>query len=55
MTQSSQSEGTDTKAQKDMWAIAHMLLSHKDREVRDLAVVSIGLMRKQFPKEVTDD
>jgi len=38
-----------------MWAIAHMLLSHKDREVRDLAVVSIGLMREQFPKEVTDD
>lgn len=36
---------------EQMWDNANMLLSHHERIVRDLAIISQGLMREMLPKD----
>lgn len=39
---------------KDWWVKAHQLLSHKDMDVRDIALVCISLTEECMPKELVD-
>lgn len=36
---------------EQMWEIATQLLTHHEQTVRELAIISIGLMREMLPKD----